>query len=94
MAGRTVAARDAIDDAHRSSTIGTGGRGGLPVCCVIGRRRDRRRCRVSIIIDEQRAAQRELGSSMAVCEESKMANVMEAVGQGVEKEAADELAGL
>jgi hypothetical protein len=80
MAAPTEAVCDGLDDAHHSAAIGTGGHGGDELLvCVIGRRRDRRRRRLSIAIPEQRAAQRELGRSMAVGEESEMANAMEAV---------------
>ena len=58
---------------------------------VRGRRRMARlRCRCG----EQPAAQRELGGAMAVGEEAVVADAMEAVGQGVQQEAADELVGV
>ena len=43
---------------------------------------------------EQVAAQRQLGGAMAVGEEADMADAVEAVGQGVQQEAADELVGV
>ena len=43
---------------------------------------------------EKGAAKGELGGAMAVGHEAKMADTMEAVGQRVKQEAADELAGL
>ena len=43
---------------------------------------------------QQSAAQVELGGAMAVGEEAIVADAMEAVGQGVQEEAADELVGV
>src|SRR6476620_859925 len=42
---------------------------------------------------EEGAGERQLGGSMAVGEEAEVADAMEAIGQGVEEEAADELVG-
>src|SRR6202161_3506747 len=43
---------------------------------------------------QERATEGELLRSVAIGEESEVANAMEAVGQGVEQEAPDELVGL
>ena len=83
----------ALDDAHDATTIRTGGN--------LGRRQSVRihrrwlaivwRCPLTI---EKFAAKGEFGSAMAVGHEAEMADAMEAIGQRVKKEAADELVGL
>ena len=59
---------------------------------VAGRGGGRLVCRFGLARGvEERAGERELGGPMAVGEEADVADAMEAVGQGVEEEAPDEL---
>ena len=83
----------ALDDAHDATTIRTGGN--------LGRRQSVRihRRRLAIVwrcplTTEKFAAKGEFGSAMAVGHEAEVADAMEAIGQRVKKEAADELVGL
>jgi len=83
----------ALDDAHDATTIRTGGNLGPRQSVRIHRRRLAIvwRCRLTI---EKFAAKGEFGSAMAVGHEAEVADAMEAIGQRVKKEAADELVGL
>src|SRR5450759_1993067 len=83
------------NDAHHTTAVGTGRNVGT---ALMGRVRG---CRLDIlwrrlltVIGEKRAAEGELGCTVAVGHEAEVANAMEAVRQGVKEEAANELAGL
>jgi hypothetical protein len=83
------------DEAHGPAAFRTGWRidGGAVV--RFGRRRffPSVHCRLDLVCQE-RATEGEPFRSIAIGEESEVANAMEAVGQGVEQEAPDELVGL
>jgi len=83
----------ALDDAHDAPTIGTGRNLGPGMEGRIQGRRLGIVWRCPLII-EKFAAEGEFGSAMAVGHEAEVADAMEAVGQRVKKEAADELVGL
>ena len=83
----------AFDDAHDAATIGTGRYLGRPLKIRTHGRRLAIVWRCPVMI-EKFAAKRELGGAMAVGHEAKMADTMEAVGQRVKQEAANELVGL
>ena len=51
-------------------------------------------CAVGSTSSQERATEGQPFRSMAIGEESEVSNAMEAVGQGVEQEAPDELVGL
>ena len=83
----------ALDDAHDATTIRTGGSLGPRQSVRIHRRwlAIVWRCPLTI---EKFAAEGKFGSAMAVGHEAEVADAMEAIGQRVKKEAADELVGL
>ena len=83
----------AFDDAHDAATIGTGRYLGRPLKIRTHGRRLAIVWRCPVMI-EKFAAKRELGGAMAVGHEAEMADAVEAVGQCVKKEAADELVGF
>jgi len=83
----------ALDDAHDAPTIGTGRNLGPGMEGRIQGRRLGIVWRFPLMI-EKGAAKGELGGAMAVGHEAKMADTMEAVGQRVKQEAADELVWL
>src|SRR6476661_10093468 len=92
-AGTTEAVSKALDDAHDATTIRTGGSLGPRQSVRIHRRwlAIVWRCPLTI---EKFAAEGKFGSAMAVGHEAEVADAMEAIGQRVKKEAADELVGL
>src|SRR6476659_2746137 len=92
-AGTTEAVSKALDDAHDATTIRTGGNLGPLQSVRIHRRRLAIVWRCPLTI-EKFAAKGEFGSAMAVGHEAEVADAMEAIGQRVKKEAADELVGL
>jgi len=82
----------ALDDAHDAATIGTGSSLGRRLRVRTHRRLDVVwRCPFMI---EKGAAKGELGGAMAVGHKTEVADAVEAVGQRVKKEAANELVGL
>lgn len=92
-AGTAEAVSKALDDAHDATTIRTGGNLGPRQSVRIDRRRLAIVWRCPLTI-EKFAAEGEFGSAMAVGHEAEVADAMEAIGQRVKKEAADELVGL
>src|SRR5277367_3296188 len=92
-AGAAAAVSKALDDAHDAPTIGTGRNLGPGMEGRIQGRRLGLVWRFPLMI-EKGAAKGELGGAMAVGHEAKMADTMEAVGQRVKQEAADELVWL
>ncbi len=83
----------ALDDAHDATTLRTGGSLGPRQSVRLHRRRLAIVWRCPLTI-EKFAAKGEFGSAMAVGHEAEVADAMEAIGQRVKKEAADELVGL
>src|SRR4051794_40839806 len=76
------------DRAGRSTTVE-----GRLVGALGGSGRGRRVVRFGLARGlEERAGESELGGPMAIGEEAEVADAMEAIGQGVEEEAPDELA--
>jgi hypothetical protein len=92
-AGAAAAVSKALDDAHDAPTIGTGRNLGPGMEDRIQGRRLDIVWRFPLMI-EKGAAKGELGGAMVVGHEAKMADAMEAVGQRVKQEAADELVRL
>src|SRR5271170_6716376 len=92
-AGAAAAVSKALDDAHDAPAIGTGRNLGPGMEGRIQGRRLGIVWRFPPMI-EKGAAKGELGGAMAVGHEAKMADTMEAVGQRVKQEAADELVWL
>ena len=82
------------DDAHDAAAVGTGRNVGTALMGrVQGRRVDILWRRLLTVIGEKKAAEGELGCAVAVGHEAEVADAMEAVGQGVKEEAANEFAG-
>ena len=83
------------DEPHGPAAFRTGRRtdAGLVVRSGRGRFLLCVRCRLDLDCQE-RATEGQPFRSMAIGEESEVSNAMEAVGQGVEQEAPDELVGL
>jgi hypothetical protein len=82
------------DDAHDAAAVGTGRNVGTALMSRIqGRRLDILWRRLITMIGEKGAAESELGCAVAVGHEAEVADAMEAVGQGVKEEAANEFAG-
>ena len=80
------------NDAHHTTAVGTSRNVGT---ALMGRGRlDILWRRLLTVIGEKGAAEGELGGAVTVGHEAEVANAMEAVGQGVKEEAANELAGL
>ena len=92
-AGAAEAVSKALNDAHDATTIGTGRNlgPGMSVRSTGDGSAIVWRCPLMI---EKFAAKGELGGAMAVGHEAEMADAMEAVGQRMKQEAADELVGL
>lgn len=83
----------ALDDAHDAATIGTGRNLGPRLRVRTPGRRLNIVWYCPLLI-EKFAAKVELGGAMAVGHEAEMADAVETVGQRMQQEAANELAGL
>src|SRR5450759_5863014 len=83
------------DDVHHAAAVGTGRNVGTALMSRIqGRRVDILWRRLLTVIGEKGAAESELGCAVAVGHEAEVADTVEAIGQGVKEEAANELIGL
>jgi len=83
------------NDAHHTTAVGTGRNVGTALMSRIqGRRVDILWRRLLTVIGEKGAAESELGCAVAVGHEAEVADTVEAIGQGVKEEAANELIGL